>query len=114
MPCDRLRTMIDTVKVRKLFLGASTWIPGALTLRKALLPPLTNEVSSRSCYSVWLRHLVAIQQAGVSLQPRVVAEIGPGGSLGVGVAALLSGASRYLAFDVSMDAETTAATVEEI
>jgi hypothetical protein len=37
---------------------------------------------------------------GISALPRVVAELGPGDSLGVGLAALISGADQYYAFDV--------------
>ena len=50
------------------------------------------------CYSVWLRHLVRAYDAGFEI-PQVVAELGPGDSLGVGLAALLSGASEYYALD---------------
>jgi hypothetical protein len=56
--------------------------------------------SARYCYSVWLRHLVMVSQNGISGFPEVIAELGPGDSLGVGLAALLSGARRYYAIDV--------------
>ena len=56
--------------------------------------------SARYCYSAWLRHLVSIAGVAPELRPRVVAELGPGDSLGLGLAALLSGAERYLALDV--------------
>jgi SAM-dependent methyltransferase len=56
--------------------------------------------SARYCYSVWLRHLVLAQKACLWNWPKVVAELGPGDSLGIGLAALLSGAQKYYAFDV--------------
>lgn len=36
----------------------------------------------------------------LNTHPRIVAELGPGDSLGVGLAALISGADQYFAFDV--------------
>lgn len=39
--------------------------------------------------------------------PKVVAELGPGDSLGVGLAALISGVEKYLAFDVVEHAVTS-------
>ena len=39
-------------------------------------------------------------ESGLSTQPDVVAELGPGDSLGVGLAALISGANQYFALDV--------------
>jgi hypothetical protein len=42
---------------------------------------------------------------GMTAHPRVVAELGPGDSLGVGLAALVSGADRYHAFDVVRHAQ---------
>jgi hypothetical protein len=56
--------------------------------------------SARYCYSVWLRHLVMARHRGLPVPPRVVAELGPGYSIGVGLAALISGSSRYYGLDV--------------
>jgi hypothetical protein len=49
---------------------------------------------------VWLRHLVMAKQSGLNTNPQVVAELGPGDSFGLGIAALLSGCDRCLAFDI--------------
>lgn len=56
--------------------------------------------SARYCYSVWLRHLVKAGSQDSWRFPRSVAELGPGDSLGIGLAALICGAERYLGFDV--------------
>jgi len=57
--------------------------------------------SARYCYSVWLRHLVLTNKVcNTKNIPAVVAEIGPGDSLGTGFAALLSGAEKYYSLDV--------------
>jgi hypothetical protein len=40
------------------------------------------------------------KESGLNTNPGSVAELGPGDSLGIGLAALLSGAGRYSAFDV--------------
>ena len=64
--------------------------------------------SARYCYSVWLRHLCMAYQQGLLKvgMPRFVAEIGPGDSLGIGIAALMSGCESYRAFDVVRSAST--------
>ena len=50
---------------------------------------------------MWLRHLVlAARTANLTSMPRVVAELGPGDSIGIGLAALLSGAEKYYALDL--------------
>jgi SAM-dependent methyltransferase len=49
---------------------------------------------------VWLRHLVMAHQNGLDAHPRVVAELGPGDSLGIGLAALISGCERYFGLDL--------------
>jgi len=55
---------------------------------------------SRYCYSVWLRHLIKLHESGLPTEFGVVAELGPGKSLGLGICALLSGATTYYALDL--------------
>jgi hypothetical protein len=40
------------------------------------------------------------ERAGLTTQPEVVAELGPGDSIGIGLAALLSGSEKYYALDL--------------
>jgi len=64
-------------------------------------PKHKHTESSRYCYSVWLRHLVmAYENNLMQSLPGVVAELGPGKSLGTLLAALISGAHTCYAFDV--------------
>ena len=51
-------------------------------------------------YGIWLKHLSIMWQSGYQKIPDTIAELGPGDSLGVGLAALLSGANKYYALDV--------------
>ena len=64
--------------------------------------------SARYCYSVWLRHLVMMQKfnTGADGCLGTVVELGPGDSLGTGLAALLSGALQYIAVDVVQHANS--------
>jgi SAM-dependent methyltransferase len=82
--------------------GLATYVPGFYPqLANLFRPPRTGGTdSARYCYSVWLRHLVMASRNGLSDAPRTVAELGPGDSLGTGLAALLLGADTYYAFDV--------------
>ena len=56
--------------------------------------------SPRYCYSVWLRHLSILGFHGFRVRGARVGELGPGDSIGVGLAALLSGASNYVGLDI--------------
>lgn len=56
-------------------------------------------IESKYCYSVWLRHLRILKSVRNGV-PESVAELGPGDSLGIGFAALLSGCASITAFDV--------------
>lgn len=85
------------MKLKPLALGLASYLPGAGHLRAKRTG---GTDSARYCYSVWLRHLVMARDHGLNTAPQVVAELGPGDSLGIGLAALLSGAERYFAFDV--------------
>ncbi|MGH8298541.1 MAG: methyltransferase domain-containing protein [Steroidobacteraceae bacterium] len=90
---------------RRVAFNLVTFIPGVgslapvqARLRKRVSAKATS--SARYCYAVWMRHLGKAAEHGLNADPRVVAELGPGASLGVGLAALLCGAERYYAFDV--------------
>lgn len=100
------------ISTKRLLFNAATFIPGV-----AQLPPVqrvfkrhsigthgTNE--SRYCYSVWLRHLTRAAGNGLDTNPHAVAELGPGDSIGIGIAAVLTGVERYFAFDVVAHANT--------
>jgi SAM-dependent methyltransferase len=89
-------------KKRQILYGVATYLPGvnAIFGRGG-----GDSKSARYCYSVWLRHLVTAFEAGLAEHPRVVAELGPGDTLGVGLAALISGAEKYNAFDVVRHAD---------
>ena len=63
-------------------------------------------VSAQYCYSVYLRHLVMAARHGLATDPRVVVELGPGDSLGIGLMALLTGAEHYYALDAVRHAST--------
>ncbi|MBE3098097.1 MAG: methyltransferase domain-containing protein [Planctomycetes bacterium] len=101
------------MKILRVLRGLATYIPG---LHRISAESGKGTVSARYCYSVWLRHLVMAHRSSLSVHPEVVAELGPGDSLGVGLAALLSGASRYFAFDVVRYAhnETNSTVFEEL
>jgi SAM-dependent methyltransferase len=86
-----------------LALGCLTYVPG---LHAALRRGTGGTTSARYCYSVWLRHLVLDRSLCGPFTVGSVAELGPGDSLGVGMAALLSGAQRYLALDALPHART--------
>jgi hypothetical protein len=91
--------------------GLLTWVPGlyAWRLQRASTGG-TN--SSRYCYAVWLRHLVMLSRHGFRPSDATVGELGPGDSIGCGLASLLSGARQYVGLDVVPFAANT--KVEEV
>ena len=74
-------------------------VPGYATAASLLRRVRRRNASARYCYSVWLRHLLAAHQNGLAPKFDVVMEVGPGDSIGAGLAALLSGAERYVVVD---------------
>jgi hypothetical protein len=91
------------VKVKLIISGLATYVPG---LSHLTTKGTGGTDSARYCYSVWLRHLVMAHLNGLSTKPKVVAELGPGDSIGVGLAALITGAEKYYALDVVEYANT--------
>ncbi len=82
--------------LKQVLFGIATNIPGVYDYFSGT----GGTDSARYCYSVWLRHLVMAEKKGLNTYPKVVAELGPGDSLGIGLAALISGCDKYYAFDV--------------
>jgi hypothetical protein len=75
-----------------------TIIPG---IQRLLIERRTGGTNSASyCYGVWLKHLTLLWENGMRSMPNTLAELGPGDSLGVGLAAMLCGVKNYYALDV--------------
>jgi len=84
--------------------GLLTYVPA---IEKYMPRSTGGTDSARYCYSVWLRHLAMAHASKLPADPRVVGELGPGDSLGIGVMALLTGASQYVGLDVVEYADTS-------
>jgi hypothetical protein len=85
--------------------GAATWVPW---LYKPERGRTGGTIAARYCYAVWLRHLVLLESCGLSTHYRSVAELGPGDSLGISIAALLTGSDYVVALDIVRYARGTA------
>ncbi|HEX4826197.1 MAG TPA: methyltransferase domain-containing protein [Candidatus Polarisedimenticolaceae bacterium] len=90
-------------RLKPYVIGLLTYTPAAARYR---IPRTGGTDDPDYCYGVFLRHLVHRHRAGLAGIPEVVAELGPGDSLGTGLAWLIAGAQRYLAFDVRRYATT--------
>jgi hypothetical protein len=84
-------------RLKPFAIGLLTFTPLA---RRYGIPRTGGTDDPDYCYAVFVRHLVHARSAGMTGFPRTVAELGPGDSIGTGLAWLLAGAERYLAFDV--------------
>lgn len=84
------------LKARSIAKGLATHVP---FLARYANSRAAAEVTGRYYYSVWLRHLRQVSRVCTDTDPKCVAELGPGDSLGLGLAAILSGADRYYALD---------------
>jgi SAM-dependent methyltransferase len=89
---------ISAFKLQAIAEGVLTFLPGGTRL---LQRGTRGSDSARYCYAVWMRHLTKIQKFNTWSSGRLgtVVELGPGDSLGTGLAALLCGADRYIAVD---------------
>lgn len=91
---------------KSLVKGLLTNIPGVEPLLRQRTAGVAQSASY--AYSVWMKHLTLLWANGMRSIPETVAELGPGDSLGVGLAALLCGAKRYFALDVHEYTNTAA------
>jgi hypothetical protein len=88
------------IQVYPLIRGiASYFLPNKIFTK----PSSGGTFSSEYCYSVWLRHLhflIEKKLFNAANEIKSVAEIGPGDSLGIGLASIYTGVNNYYAFDV--------------
>lgn len=85
------------MRLKAIIRGLISYIPKA---NKFIAKGTGGTNSARYCYSVWLRHLILLHKSGQTIHPKKIAELGPGDSIGIGLAGLISGCEQYFAFDV--------------
>jgi hypothetical protein len=90
------------MNLRQLAYGILSFLPG---LSDAFSKGTGGTGSARYCYCIWMRHLRLASAHGLPTAPAVVGELGPGDSIGVGLAALISGSERYVALDALAHAD---------
>lgn len=86
------------MELKPVLKGLASYVPGLYAWRSRRGHLRT--ANAEYCYSVWLRHLKLLDESDGFTIPKTVAELGPGAALGVGLAALLSGADTYYALDI--------------
>lgn len=92
-----MKGLFNEAKIVPTIVGNLKRIP----IMRKLLPVSTGGTNdARYCYSVWHRHLHYYTKYSGNGVPCVVAELGPGDSLGIGLSAILSGSMKYYAFDI--------------
>ena len=91
--------MIQTWKTPPIVKGLLTRVPVLDQWRRRRATTGGSD-SARYCYSVWLRHLTILASNGFRVAGAQVGELGPGDSIGIGLAALLSGARGYVGLDI--------------
>ncbi len=86
------------MKIKPVVKGLLTFIPGMQSILPSTGTGGTN--SAYWCYGIWLKHLTLLWENGTHTIPNTIAELGPGDSIGTGLAAMLCGANNYYAMDV--------------
>jgi hypothetical protein len=90
---------LQTWKIAPITKGMLTYVPVLNAWRQHHATSGGTNVA-RYCYSVWLRHLIMLSRHGFEITRAQVGEVGPGDSIGIGLAALLAGASHYVGLDI--------------
>lgn len=86
--------------------GALTLVPGIERIAPKIGIGTGGTDSAAYCHGVWFKHLVMLWSNGMRRMPNTMAELGPGDSLGIGLAAMLSGVDHYVALDVVQHFDT--------
>jgi hypothetical protein len=86
------------MRLKPFVKGAASFVIPPLRTTAHKVKNFSSE-DAEFCYSIFLRHYSYAAPHFVSPIPQVVAELGPGSSLGVGLSALICGAKIYYALD---------------
>ncbi len=93
--------MVDAQVFKALLKGLLTFVPGATRiLDKKKEKSRHSGSQAEFCYALWLSMLRQFEENGIQPKLDFVGEIGTGGSLGVGICALLTGSQRYCALEI--------------
>jgi len=95
------------LRFRPLLSGMLSFIPGVFGFWDRIRP-MGNTVSATYCQSIWQIHRDNSQRVNGGALPVAVAELGPGASLGVCIAALLDGVETAVALDAGHYADSAA------
>ncbi len=109
--------MPDILLLKALAKGLLTYLPGSsYLLNKKKQSSEHSGSHSEFCYTLWLSILVLFKENGIHPLLNEVGEIGCGGSLGVGICALLTGTKKYypLEIDVLFDKELNLKMLDEL
>lgn len=79
--------------VRPILGGVKSFVPGLDYAGSG------GTASAWYCYAVWTRHLAVLSAHGVRAAGATMIELGPGDTLGVSLAALLTGVSQVIGLD---------------
>ncbi|HEX7048167.1 MAG TPA: methyltransferase domain-containing protein [Gammaproteobacteria bacterium] len=102
------------MRAKPVLAGVATFVPGLYERFGGTRTGGTDVATY--CYGVWLKHLTLWWAHGIHRIPGNLVELGPGDSLGIGLAGLLSGVQQYTAVDVvkAADTERTLAIFDEL
>jgi hypothetical protein len=86
------------------------------SLRSTDHPSVLGSGDSRYCYSAFLRHFSHVATATGGAVPKVIVELGPGNSIGTGLAGVIAGAERCIGLDLQnhMQAELNVRIFDEL
>lgn len=109
--------MTDSKLIKAFFKGLLTYIPGVSSLLEKKKQTSKHSGShAEFCYALWLSILVFLEENEIQPELNEIGEIGCGGSLGVGICALLTGSKKYypLEIDVLFDKEENLKMLDEL
>jgi hypothetical protein len=109
--------MIDIKIIKAIAKGMLTYIPGvAYILDKKKRTSKHSGSNAEFCYTLWLSILVNFEENGIIPDFEKVGELGSGGSVGIGICALLTGSKQYFALEIEdhYDRENNLKLLDEI